>query len=179
MHTVLSVKYCIFIHPNKSICSIDPPVAHNLYYFRFRIVCLKNINYDSWALTVCRGLHCEEWWLVCMNDVWLIYSRLLMLCQVVLAVDLVLDRLDGLTFLNHVHTSGSHRGTAVLHLIQFHFQPICTQPLSSPSFISIGRYFALPLFLLVHGLCNCIGLPSAIITTGYTSIRSLTIISRT
>lgn len=98
-----------------------------------------------------------------------------MLCQVVLAADLVLDRLDGLTFLNHVHTSGSHSGTALLnlaalHLIQLHSQHIHTLRLSSPSFISIDRYFALPLLLFASNLC--VSLPSSAINT---IIRSLTI----
>ena len=63
-----------------------------------------------------------------MNDVWLIYSTFLMLCQVCLAVDLVSEPLDGRTSLNHVHTSGSHSGTllrnlASLHLISSPYAP--------------------------------------------------------
>lgn len=69
---------------------------------------------------VCRGLHSEKYWLVCMNDVWLIYSTFLMLCQVCLAVDLVSEPLDGRTFLNHVHTSGSHSGTLLRNLAPLH-----------------------------------------------------------
>jgi len=69
-----------------------------------------------------------------MNDVWLIYSTFLMLCQVCLRVDLVSEPLDGRTFLNHVHTSGSHSGTLLRNLASLH---LISSPYAPNSVISI------------------------------------------
>jgi len=81
-----------------------------------------------------------------------------MLCQVFLAVDLVSDSLDGRTPLNHVHTSGSHSGTALLNwvalrLVQLHFRPICALTVASPSFLRINCYLSVCFTVCLEIMC--------------------------